>query len=418
MSNQLTTKNNSCQTFDIAIVGGGMVGISLALILQRKNPQWSIVIAESFPLDTQQNLVFQSSFDSRSTALSAGSRNILSACGLWDLMQEHTTEIARVHVSDKGHFGGVELSAKDFNLDALGYVVENNWLGQVLLSHLQKNEKIKSIAPANVKHAKPIRDGYRLTIESRSESERGVQDLDCQLLILADGVDSPLRKSLGIGVNKKDYRQSALVANVECEAAHQGIAYERFTDQGPIALLPLGESPSSCQMALVWTQPSNAIEQVMEKSEEELIAELQLRFGFRQSHFVRISPPKSYPLHLVVAKEQVRRSLVLMGNAAHFLHPVAGQGFNLALRDCESLANTLSMVDSKKESLGDLERLQNYLATQEGDQWKTIQLSDNFVRWFSNDNLSKSILRNLGLLSMEAIPPIKKQFSQQTMGLA
>jgi len=404
-------------TADIAIVGGGMVGISLALLLQRKNPQWSIALIESFPLGEKQDPTFQSSFDSRSTALSAGSKNILQDNGLWDLLQEHLTEISQVHVSNKGHFGGVELSAIDSDLPALGYVVENQWLGNVLISELQKNKNIQCISPAKVSQATPVRGGYNLSIENQSESISGSQTMACDLLILADGADSPMRSSLGIAVDKKDYKQFALVANVECDSPHNGVAYERFTDQGPIALLPLGESSSSSQMALVWTHPAEFIESIKQKTEGELLAELQSAFGFRQGYFSKISSRHFYPLHLVVAKEQVRRSLVLMGNAAHFLHPVAGQGFNLALRDCQSLANTLSFKGGKNKPLGDLKRLQAYLASQQGDQWKTIQLSDNFVRWFSDDSLSKSILRNLGLLSMEAIPIIKKQFSQQAMGL-
>lgn len=398
---------------DIAIVGGGMVGISLALLLARENPHWQIALVESFPLATNADLSYRSSFDARSTALSAGSYEIFRRCGIWPLLQQHVTCIRQVHVSDKGHFGGSTIDADAHGVEAVGYVVENAWLGKVLAAQLGELPQIRCYAPASVRKVQATARGYSLALEQ--EEER--QSLDCQLLVLADGADSQLRAGLGIATDRRNYQQSAVVANISCDRPHGGVAYERFTADGPVALLPLGESDDSCTMALVWTRPAERVEALRDCSDEEFLRALQEQFGFRQGVFNRVSSRHIYPLQLSVAKEQIRRGLVLMGNAAHFLHPVAGQGFNLALRDCQALTEALAAGSASGLALNDLSLLQNYLQQQAPDQWATIQLSDNFVRWFSSGDLGKSVLRNLGLFALDVLPVAKRLLSKQTMGL-
>lgn len=403
---------------DIAIVGGGMVGISLALLLARENPQWRIALVESFPLSASAASAYHSSFDARSTALSAGSREIFLRCGLWPLLQQHLTSIRQVHVSDKGHFGGSIIDADAHGLDAVGYVVENAWLGRVLAARLKDFPRIHCHAPASVSTVRATAHGYRLSIEEHQQrQEQQSQILDCQLLVLADGADSQLRKQLGIGLSLRDYRQSAIIANVNCDRPHGGVAYERFTADGPVALLPLGESDDSCNMALVWTRPAGVEEELRDCEDPEFLQHLQAQFGFRQGVFNKVGKRHLYPLQLSVAQEQIRRHLVLMGNAAHFLHPVAGQGFNLALRDCLALAETLGAGTKSGLALGDMGLLESYLQHQAPDQWASIQLSDNIVRWFSSRDLGKSMLRNLGLLALDTLPAAKRLLGKQTMGL-
>lgn len=398
---------------DIAIVGGGMVGISLAILLAEANPRWRITLIESFPISHDGEIQYQSSFDARSTALSAGSRMILEGCGLWPSLREHLTCIRRVHVSDKDHFGGSTIEAREHGLDAVGYVVENAWLGKVLMARLRDFPQIQCRAPASVIEARATVDGYRLELQEGQERNT----VECQLLVLADGADSKLRKQLGIAVQKTDYRQSGLIANVQSDRPHRGVAYERFTAKGPVALLPMGESDDSGTLALVWTRPRDQARTLLHCSDEEFLERLQRDFGHRQGRFTQVSSRHLYPLELCLAKEQVRRSLVLMGNAAHFLHPVAGQGFNLALRDCEALTGTLAAGVASGRSLNDLGLLESYLQSQSRDQWATIQLSDNFVRWFSSRAPGKSVLRNLGLFALDLLPPAKRQLARQTMGL-
>jgi len=307
----MSVKADFAKSTDIAIIGGGMVGISLAILLAQKNPQWSISLIEAFPLNHNSEFLYQPSFDARSTALAAGSKNIFQQCGLWDQLQQYITPIKHVHVSDKGHFGGALIDAAKHQLPAVGYVIENAWLGHVLLAHCVQHKNIRCIAPATVKHIKPLSDGYCLQIDV---NEQHLQ-LQAQLTIIADGADSAVCKQLGVGNLKKNYQQSAVIANIECDRPHHGVAYERFTADGPIALLPLGDIATSKKMSLVWTIPEDKVHDVMVADKQTFLQQLQQQFGFRQGQFIQVGERYQYPLQLIVAREQVRRGLVVMGNA-------------------------------------------------------------------------------------------------------
>lgn len=399
---------------DIAIIGGGMVGTSLASLLAASQPQLSIVLIESKPFARADEVHFQTSFDARSTALSYGTAAILRELGLWHTVQQHITPIAQVHVSDRGHFLGGVIDAQANNIDAVGYVVENTWLGNVLLGHVQTQRNIQCLAPATVTALQPQQDGALLSVKTDTQEFL----LKTALAVIADGGDSPLRAAVGIDTDIRAYGQTAIITNVEFSEPHNGVAYERFTADGPVALLPLGESIRARQSALVWTLPAAQADEVAALSDNEFLIQLQQRFGFRVGHFQRVAKRFSYPLQLVLAKEQIRSHMVLLGNAAHFLHPVAGQGFNLALRDCVCLVETLREAIAQQKSPGDLAVLQNYLHKQQLDQKITIEFSDKLVRLFSSAALPLIAVRHLGLLSLESIPLIKQQLIAQTMGTA
>lgn len=401
-------------SFDIAIIGGGMVGTSLASLLAASQPQLRIALIEAQAFARADEMHFQPSFDARSTALSYGTAAILRELGLWDLLQQHITPIAQVHVSDRGHFLGGVIDAQENNLAAVGYVIENAWLGKVLLSHVQAQHNIQCFASSTVTALNPQQDCALLSVKT------GAQEFSVKtsLAVIADGGDSPLRKSLGIGTQVRAYGQTAIITNIEFSEPHHGIAYERFTADGPVALLPLGESNNAQQSALVWTLPAAQADEIVALSDAEFLVQLQERFGFRVGRFNRVAKRFAYPLQLVLAEEQIRSHLVLLGNAAHFLHPVAGQGFNLALRDCVCLMETLREAIVENRSPGDLAVLQTYIHKQSLDQQITIEFSDKLVRLFSSDQLPLIAMRHLGLLSLESIPFIKNQFVAQTMGTA
>lgn len=400
--------------FDIAIIGGGMVGTSLANMLAASQPQLRIALIEAQPFARADEVHYQSSFDARSTALSYGTAQIMRALGIWPQLQQHITPIAQVHVSDRGHFLGGLIDAAANNLDAVGYVVENAWLGKVLLGNVLTRESIHCFAPAKVLEIIPQENCARLRVQTAAQEFL----IDVALAVVADGGDSAVRGHLGIATQTREYGQTAIITNVEFSGSHQGIAFERFTDQGPIALLPLGESVHAQKSALVWTLPANQADEILLASDDYFLAHLQSRFGFRVGKFTRVAKRFAYPLQLVLAEEQVRSHVVLLGNAAHFLHPVAGQGFNLALRDCACLVETLRNALTKSQSPGDLSVLQHYLETQALDQQLTIEFSDKLVRLFSSDYLPLIALRHLGLLSLESLPLLKDQFIAQTMGTA
>lgn len=391
-----------------------MVGASLALLLANQKPDWKIALLEAQPFSDTENAQYQPSFDARSTAIAQGSVEILRDLGVWEKLSQHATAISQVHVSDAGHFMGGLIDASTYDLDAVGYVIPNAWIGRVLFSQLQAQSNIHLFTPVRVEKLIPLQQGAQLVIQSGDETF----ELSCKLAVVADGGDSPLRKSLGIDSKIKDYDQTALIANVAYSEPHKGVAYERFTAQGPLALLPLGDAASAKESALVLTLPRDQAGEVATLSDEDFLAHLQSRFGNRLGKFLRVSQRHSYELKLVAASEQIRSHIVLVGNAAHFLHPVAGQGFNLSLRDCVCLVDSLIQGEAEGKQLGELSVLQDYLHRQQFDQTLTIEFSDKLVRLFSSSSLPLIALRHLGFVGLDLMPGIKTRFAAQTMGTA
>lgn len=384
----------------LAIIGGGLVGASLALALQEGARQrgWRIVLIEPFAPGNS----YQPSYDARSSALSYGTRQIYERLGLWPVLSARAEPIRQIHVSDRGRFGATRLSAESEGVPALGYVVENAWLGQCLWQALDA-EVVEWRCPAEVTALQALGDGYRLTLNDGSQ-------LDCDLAVLADGGRSGLREQLGITVKTTPYGQNALIANISTAEAHQGQAFERFTDEGPMALLPLSENRS----ALVWTRQGSDAQRLAALPDREFLAELQQVFGYRLGALTQVGARHLYPLSLVEASEQVRPHLVVLGNAAHSLHPIAGQGYNLSLRDTLALAEAL--LDSPATP-GDFSVLQDYLQRQRLDQQLTVGFSDQVTRLFSTAQPLLVAGRNLGLLGLDLLPPAKHWFARQAMGL-
>lgn len=406
--------------YDIVIAGGGMVGASLALQLSHhSNEQLRILVVESFPLPPKAAApVYRPSFDARSTALSYGSRLILETLGLWPQLAQHVAQINSIHVSDRGHFGSASMEAADVQWPALGYVVENAWLGNILLSALREKNNITFRCPASVKTIVPRRQGVTITIEQAVAEDPQSSTISAQLVVVADGAESGLREQLGITATINDYRQTAVIANVSFRKNQQGCAYERFTDEGPMALLPLLDSEQGePRGALVWTMSKIAAQELEDASAEQFLQQLQQRFGHRQGEFTRVGERLSFPLKLVEAQEQVRSGIVIVGNAAHSLHPVAGQGFNLALRDCARLTEVLVHAHGQQQALGALPLLQCYLDAQRYDQYKTVGFSDQVTSLFSSQQWLLSAVRGLGLGLLDVVPSAKGEFIRQAAGM-
>lgn len=399
--------------YRVVIAGGGMVGMSLALVLARRAPACEVLLVESFPLPTLAPdfaAHYSPSFDARSTALSYASSLIYREWGLWEAVAAHAQPITSIHVSEQGRFGSTLMRAADYGWPALGFVVENAWLGNSLLSALQQTP-VATRSPARV-------------VSARAASGGGVQlllddgdTLQADLLVVADGAHSGLRESLGIAHSEDSYGQQAVIANVGHRGDHEGRAFERFTGNGPLAMLPL--LPERChRSALVWTLPPEDAAAVMNCPETDFLARLQQVFGYRLGRLVQVGERHSYPLSLVQADEQVRSGVVVMGNAAHALHPVAGQGFNLALRDVACLAARIAEACSTGTSPGALSVLQDYRAAQAADQRQTTAFSDRLPGLFMNRDPALSALRDLGLFALDLAPGLKREFVRQTAGLA
>jgi ubiquinone biosynthesis UbiH/UbiF/VisC/COQ6 family hydroxylase len=295
----------------------------------------------------------------------------------------------------------------------LGQVVANQGLGKALLAALNREALINCIQ-GDVTGLSMVQSGADITWQD----DHGGQQANFDLVIIADGAQSKLRQQLGIGVTRIDYQQHAIVANVRHSNAHQLQAFERFTERGPLALLPRGGNALSRESGLVWTCPTDELAAYKAMTSAQLLTRLQQQFGFRLGHFSAISSPSFYPLELIVADEQVRSNLVLMGNAAHFLHPVAGQGFNLSVRDSLRLVGVLQQALNNNKSLGSLEVLQHYQQKQAQDQYNTIGLSDAFNRIFTHATLPIQIMRTLGLLGLELSPTLRSHFIALLSGRA
>ena len=395
-----------------------MVGISLALQLAEELPAGvSICLVEGFPFPQPlpgHRPDYHPSFDARSTALSYSSKLIYERLGLWQELQQWLCPIDSIHVSSRGRFGSALMRADDTDWPALGYVVENAWLGNALIQSLYRQGRVELRSPCKVSNATASGEGVELTLEGE-----GGGRLHTSLLVVADGAGSGLREVLGVAVGEKPYRQQALVANVATAEPHQGCAFERFTDRGPVAMLPLlGLEGAPNRSALVWTVAPEEGEQLLHCSEQEFLGALQDRFGYRLGRLHQVGERHNYPLSLVQSGEQVRQGIVVMGNAAHALHPVAGQGYNLALRDVAELSRVLADSARTGFPLGDLATLQCYEQRQQADQQRTIEFSDRLPALFMQGDPVLGIARDLALSGLDILPFLKQGFVRYAAGVA
>lgn len=406
--------SNPDKFYDLVVVGAGMVGASFCCALEnllRESPISVLVIEAIAP---NNGLVKQSSFDARSTALSFGSRKIFEEFAVWQELGAAVSAIDEIQVSDRGRLGAVSLSAQEQKVDALGYVVENKRLGEVLNARLLGSDKINLLSPAAVSSIKATEGGMQLRLQ-HGDSDAIV---DTSLVVLADGGKSPVCGQLGISQSIERYDQHALIANIVFEKPHNNIAYERFTDTGPLAILPLQAIDGTNRGSLVWTLSVEQAAEFREMNEEQLLSLLQERFGFKLGKITIIGERFVYPLSLSLAKEQVRPGLALLGNVAHTLHPVAGQGLNLALRDARVLVDVLGKAMQQEAALGDMSMLSEYVARQEADQALTTQFTHNITKLFSSNNDAKVWLRKFGLLAIELSPRVRHSLAERAMGLS
>ncbi|TBW58483.1 2-octaprenyl-6-methoxyphenyl hydroxylase [Marinobacter halodurans] len=400
---------------DILIAGGGLAGATLALALSHRLPQLRVTVAEAFPLAPDARPEdYQPSYDARSTALAWGSRLIYGDLGLWPALSPHATPIRRIHVSDRGRFGATRLSAEEHGQDALGYVVDNRLLGLVLMRALAGQSAVSWQAPAKVVGVEPLAEGVNVRL-SRGED---TLSLRARCLVVADGGRSGLREQLGFNVDTSDYGQNALIANVTFSNPHDFVAYERFTDAGPMALLPRGKpGRAGREAALVWTLEDAALEGILALDGRDRLARLQTRFGWRLGRFVKMGECTHYPLPLTTVQEAVRPGMVLVGNAAHTLHPVAGQGFNLALRGLVALVDAFQSAVDAGRPLGDLGILQAYQSRHRQDQQDTVRFSDSLIQIFGHHSAALSAARDAGLVGLDLVPGARRWFARRAMGM-
>lgn len=394
---------NTSTTYDIIIVGGGMVGASLAIALARSGLRLALVEAYTPGTDSQP------SYDDRAIALAYGTRRIFEAIGVWPGLVGIAEPILDIHVSDRGHFGFTRLNAAEEAVPALGHVVTARELGGVLLDRMRQDESLALIAPARVIRFED--QGERVQVEI--EREGRMSSLHCRLLVAADGGNSAIREQLDVPVQRWQYGQSAVVTNITPAQPHRNVAYERFTDTGPVALLPMTEQ----RCAVVWTVRDEQVDAVLELDDHAFLSAFQERFGYRLGRFLRVGRRVSYPLSLLRARESVRGRVAVIGNAAHTLHPIAGQGFNLGIRDVAALAEVVDDACKKETDIGAAEVLSAYSRWRSAEQRNVALATDGLARLFSNPLTALRLGRNLGLLAMEFLPGARHPLARAAMGL-
>jgi len=392
---------------DVAVCGGGLVGATLALALAEL--ALDVVLIEAHPFGT----FGQPSFDDRTTALSNGSRRIFDALRVWPLLEREATAIRRIHVSDRGRFGFARLDAAEQGLSALGFVVVNRAIGAALWRRLE-DSSVRILAPAKVRGMQLVDGRQRIECDLGAQGSASVA---AKLAIAADGAQSALREAAGIGAQTWNYDQTALVTNVLTQRFHDHVAYERFTPSGPLALLPMSEG----RVGLIWTFTPDVAQSVVQVNDAEFLARLQDAFGFRLGRFMRVGARQLYPLALTRADEHVADRLAIVGNAAQTLHPIAGQGFNLGLRDAASLAEVLADGRAQRPDAfdpGDGLWLERYREWRQADRTNIVRFTDGLVRLFAQPLGPIKALRDVGMLAFDLMPAAKGALSQLSLGAA
>jgi 2-octaprenyl-6-methoxyphenol hydroxylase len=388
---------------DVAIVGGGMVGASLALALRGLGVD--VLLVEGVAPGSSA----QPSFDDRTTALGNASRRIFESLGVWGDIAPQASGIRTIHVSDAGRFGFARLRAEEQGVDAFGYVAANRVIGAALWKQLSAlSGGVVLRVPAKAEDIEVTEEGASFTLVSGAEV--GGERIEARLLVAADGAHSGVRAAAAIEADVEDYDQIAIVANVGADHPHDGTAYERFTPSGPIAVLPLYDG----SYGVIWSCRPEDAAGVLALDDASYLRELQVRFGWRAGRFVRAGRRASYPLKLTRAAATTATRTVLIGNAAQALHPVAGQGFNLGLRDAAMLAEVIANADGG--DVGAPEVLHRFAEWRAADRGGVVRFTDGLVKLFGSSRPGVGILRNLGLLMFDLAPPAKSALARVSAG--
>jgi 2-octaprenyl-6-methoxyphenol hydroxylase len=389
---------------DVIIVGGGLVGASLACALAPLGLKVALIEAVAFRAASQP------SYDDRTLALSASSCKILEAMGVWPLLQDDATAIREIHVRELDRPGHVVMTPDEIGLDRFGHVVEARAFGAAMSEILPRLVDVDFLCPASVGAIRAA--GDQVMVDYSDEGGNG--QISARLLVGADGARSFVRESLGIDTEGHDYHQTAVICNVTPEQEHRGRAFECFTPSGPFAVMPHVNG----RCGLIWCVESDRAQALLDLTDAEFLQRAQRRFGGHLGAFLKVGKRSSYPLRLVRAQEDIRPRTVILGNAAHAIHPIGAQGFNLGLRDVAVLAEVLAEAIRRggASEIGNPEVLRRYSDWRAPDQRGTVAYSDGLARLFSNPSSVAAAARTAGLLAHAFIPALRRQLAIRAMG--
>ena len=390
------------EDYDLLIVGGGLAGNCLALALKQTGLKIAIIEASS----REQRR--SSAAGDRALALASGTVRMLERLNVWQTAKQSATPIRKIHISDQGHFGKTRLSARREGVAALGYVITARDLEESV-ADLVEQTTVQQICPARVVGLMASEDQVHVSLKQDEAS----LTLSARLLVGADGGQSSVRKLLEIAQQVTEYHQTAIVTTVKPSLGHHDTAYERFTPSGPLALLPLKQN-----CAVVWTRSNEDAAALLAGSEADFLQQLQACFGYKLGEFELTAPRRAFPLTLVRAEKMIADRVVIIGNAAHQLHPVAGQGFNLGLRDVVQLAEMIINQHQCQGDIGSSELLTVYAQQRRQDHDRVITFTDSVVRIFSNDWWPLAAARNAGLTLLDHMPGAKSLLTRYAMGLS
>ncbi len=374
---------------DILIIGGGLTGAALLLALADSG--YRTLLVEAKPFSNR----LHADFDARSLALSPASVRILQMLGIWSLLEDYATPIAAIHVSEQHRFGSAYL--QDDKKEPLGYVVEMQYINHALYKSLPSKQVI---APATLIK---LNAGEGL---ATLKTEKEEITIEAKLIVAADGTESSARRLLNLSAESKSYGQHAIVANIGLARPHHQQAYERFTSSGPMALLPMTEQRAS----LVWCLSPKDATSLLASSETDFLNALQRAFGYRLGRLVKVGQRVVYPLQQVLMPKPLIERVVFVGNAAHTLHPVAGQGFNLGLRDIAMLAQCIAQQGLHPETLTAYQQARRH------DQTAITHFTDGLIALYKNQLPGMATLRKAGLMAIDNIPLLKNLLSRYARG--
>lgn len=391
----------------VAIVGGGMVGMALALSLALN--KISSVLIESSDIKNDED----EQFDDRTLVINPASQVFWKKIGLWSAIEAHTTCINTVHVSNQGRFGVVHFDKDELNVSQLGHVIAAKKLASLLLDHVKQSNYIQCIQPAKLLGFEQSKDQVTLTVEN----DNSQMQLSAQLMVGADGVQSSIRKQLKLETSVKSYQRKAIICNITTDQKHNNRAFERLTREGPMALLPFTNEEGQNRFGFVWSMNQTDADQLLHADDDAYLKLAQQRFGYRAGVFQKLGRRSQYPLFQIKVPVQYADRVVLMGNAAHAVSPVSAQGLNLAVRGIDRLTQVLTSYHHKDKDLGQLEVLKTYQQASKDDQSRTLNYTDDLMTWFKIDETIVNAIRSLGMVAINANATLKQNLYNTAGGL-